>query len=103
SDLDRLELVIQSLPDADLVNELERMRGSGRDDFPVRPMWNSVLAGVVFQHPSIQALRRELSRNPALMARCGFEILPVDKKPVQKALPDAVTGALGVVCEAKAQ
>jgi len=94
SDLDRLELVMQSLPDADLVNELERMRGSGRDDFPVRAMWNSVLAGVVFQHPSIETLRRELSRNPALMARCGFEILPVAKKPA---------GALGVVGEAKAQ
>jgi hypothetical protein len=99
SDLDRLRLVMQSLPDADLVHQLERMRGSGRDDFPVRPMWNSLLAGIVFQHPGIETLRRELSRNPALMALCGFEILPVAPKPVS----DAVNEAPGVVCEAKVE
>ena len=42
---------------------LEAARGRGRDDYPVRAMWNSVLAGIVFQHPSIESLRRELSRN----------------------------------------
>ncbi|WP_295460920.1 transposase [uncultured Thiodictyon sp.] len=66
SDLDRFYLVRDHLPDARLVQYLEVMRGSGRDDYPVAAMWNAVLAGVVFQHPSIEALIRELGRNPAL-------------------------------------
>ncbi|MEW7978656.1 MAG: hypothetical protein AB2813_02315 [Candidatus Sedimenticola endophacoides] len=44
-------------------------------------MWNAVLAGVVYQHPSIESLRRELSRNPSLLQTCGFEVLPVQKRP----------------------
>ncbi len=42
---------------------LEATRGRGRDDYPVRAIGNSVLAGIVFQHPSIETLHRELSRN----------------------------------------
>ena len=33
----------------------------------------AVMAGVVFQHPSIEALIRELSRNLSLLQVCGFE------------------------------
>ena len=69
------------LDDAALV-----MRGQGRNDYPVRAMWNALLAGVVFQHPSISALIRELDRNPALLQACGFNVLPVQGKPrVQRA------------------
>jgi len=81
SDLDRLGLVLENLPDQQIVRYLEVMRGNGRDDFPVAPMWNALLAGVVFQHPSIEALCRELSRNPALVERCGFDPLPRQPKP----------------------
>lgn len=35
-------------------------------------MWNAVLAGVVYQHISIESLRRELSRNGQLRLMCGF-------------------------------
>ena len=51
---------------------LEAARGCGRDDYPVRALWNSVLAGIVFQHPTIESLRRELSRNGQLRVLCGF-------------------------------
>ena len=71
-DLDRLMLVLESLPDEALMQRLEAERGRGRDDYPVRPVWNSLLASVVFQHPSIEALRRELSRNGQLRLLCGF-------------------------------
>ena len=64
------------LPHAQIVQLLELMRGSWRDDFPVRARWNTVIAGVVFQHPSIEALIRELARNPALLQAFGFEVLP---------------------------
>ncbi len=67
SDLDRFTLVRDHLPDERIIQYLEAMRGKGRDDYPVRPMWNAVIAGVVFQHPSIEALIRELSRNISLL------------------------------------
>jgi len=61
------------------VQYLEVMRGNGRDDYPVRAMWNAALAGVVFQHPSIESLIRELGRNAALLQDCGFSPLPLQK------------------------
>ncbi|NMD32659.1 MAG: transposase, partial [Firmicutes bacterium] len=33
-DLERLQLVIESMPDEDLMRRLERERGFGRDDYP---------------------------------------------------------------------
>jgi hypothetical protein len=29
------------------------------------PMWNAIVAGVIFQHESIELLQRELSLNPS--------------------------------------
>ncbi|MDD2600975.1 MAG: DDE transposase, partial [Kiritimatiellae bacterium] len=40
----RLEYVIESLPDEPLMRKLEKERGRGRDDYPVRAMWNSLMA-----------------------------------------------------------
>ena len=52
---------------------LESHRGCGRNDFPIRPMWNSFVAGVVFTHNSVASLRRELRRNGQLRDVCGDE------------------------------
>jgi hypothetical protein len=38
-------------------------------------VWNSLLAGVVYQHPSVASLRRELLRNGELRELCGFDPL----------------------------
>ena len=76
-DLERLRLVIEYMPDEELMQKLEKQRGKGRDDYPVRAMWNSILAGVVYQHPSIESLRRELSRNGQLRLMCEFYETPV--------------------------
>ncbi|WP_242823946.1 transposase [Sulfobacillus thermosulfidooxidans] len=70
--LERLVLVLETVPDETLMAHLEAARGHGRNTYPVRAMWNSVLAGVVFQHPSIESLRRELARNAQLRMLCGF-------------------------------
>jgi len=59
-DLDRLRLVLDYLPDEQLMRALELQRSKGRDEYPIRAVWNSILAGVVFQHNSIESLRREL-------------------------------------------
>jgi len=62
------------LPDESLMQTLERNRGYGRDDYPIRAVWNSILAGIVYQHQSIEQLRRELSRNAQLRWLCGFDL-----------------------------
>lgn len=71
-DLERLQVVFNTLPDEPLVRRLEEERANGRNDYPIRRLWNSLLAAVVFQHPSIEALRRELRRNAQLRLICGF-------------------------------
>jgi len=85
-DLERLRLVLDVLPDEKLMRKLEEWRGHGRDDYPVRAVWNSILAGVVFQHRSVEGLRRELRRNAQLRQLCGFEVL----KGVQAVPPSPV-------------
>ena len=97
SDLERFFLVRDHLPDRALIQALEAKRGQGRDDYPVAAMWNAVVAGVVFQHPSIESLKRELSRNPALLQACGFEVLPLQKKPVAEVVADTLTGRAKVI------
>ncbi len=74
SDLKRLELILKNIPDEKLMRKLESKRRNGRNDYPVRAMWNSMLAGVVFDHERIETLRRELKRNPALLEICGFDL-----------------------------
>jgi len=79
-DLDRLRLVLEYLPDERLMQRLEAERGNGRDEWPVRAVWNSILAGIVFQHASIESLRRELGRNAQLRWLCGFDLARMDKQ-----------------------
>jgi hypothetical protein len=74
-DLERLDLLIGNIPDNKLMDALEEKRGKGRNDYPIRPVWNSILAGVVYQHQGIESLRRELLRNGQLRAACGFDTL----------------------------
>ncbi|MFZ5633769.1 MAG: transposase [Bacillota bacterium] len=78
SDLERLRLALENMPDEELMQSLEIERGRGRDDYPVRAVWNSILAGVVYQHPSVESLRRELLRNGQLRQMCGIdkEVVP---------------------------
>ena len=52
-DLEHLRMILEALPDKTL---LEARRDRGRNDYPVRAM-------VVCQHPSVEALVRELERN----------------------------------------
>lgn len=82
SDLDRLRLVLEAIPDEPLMHALELERRKRRNDYPIRAMWNSVLAGIVFQHEGPESLRRELSRNAELRFVCGF-----DPSLGQKAVP----------------
>lgn len=75
NDLDKLSLVLQTIPDEKLMKILEDERGaSGVNKYPIRAIWNSLIAGIVYEHKTIESLRRELKRNPLLMHTCGFNI-----------------------------
>lgn len=72
-DLERLKLVIDNAPDNKIIYKLKKLRGKGRNDWPVEAMWNAFLSSFVFQHPTIEALLRELSRNSQLRKICGIK------------------------------
>lgn len=93
-DMHRLELVLKYLPDDHIIKALEQKRGRGRDEYPVAAMWNAVIAGIVFQHRSIEGLVREMSRNPALLSICGFNPLPTQGRPVTTVSCNEKTGHL---------
>lgn len=72
-DLERLQVVLGALDDEKLIHALYKIRGKGRNDWPCEAMWNSFVASFLFEHPSIQALLRELKRNKQLRTLCGFK------------------------------
>ena len=71
-DLERFKLVLENLPDEELMTALEQKRGKGRNRYPIRPLWNSLIGGIVFMHTSIAQLIRELNRNAQFRELCGF-------------------------------
>jgi len=71
-DLERFYLALGGIDDENLMRKLEDWRGNGRDDYPVRVMWNLFIAMKVFGHLSIESFRRELSRNSQLRKVCGL-------------------------------
>ena len=76
SDLQRLQMVFDSLPASGLLDALCHMRsGGGRNDWPLEPMLKACIARIVYQHPSVESFRRELQRNPSLMLACGFKLM----------------------------
>jgi len=86
-DLERLRMVIELLPDEDLICILEQKRGKcGRNKFPVAVMWNILLAGYVFQHPTIASLLRELKRNAQLRLVVSGGILNSNNVPSASAM-----------------
>ena len=71
-DLERCKLLLNNVPDEMLVSKLVEIRGKGRNDYPVIPVWNSLLIAPLIECSSIEQLRRELSRNRDLRKICGF-------------------------------
>ena len=95
SGLYRLELGLQYLPDEPIVRALELQRGRGRNTYPVRPVWNAMVAGIVLQHPTVESLLRELSRNAELRLVCGFNpILGADAVPSSFAMSRALANLI---------
>ena len=71
-DLERCKFLIENVPDEKIVNKLIEIRGKGRNDYPIIPIWNSILIMPLLECSTIEQLRRELSRNRDLRKLCGF-------------------------------
>lgn len=71
-DLERCKLLIDNVPDEKIVNKLIEIRGKGRNDYPVIPVWNAILIMPLLECSTVEQLRRELSRNRDLRKLCGF-------------------------------
>jgi hypothetical protein len=94
-DLERLNLVLEYIPDEEIIGILEKERKNGRDKYPVEPMWNTILAGVIYQHISIESLRRELRRNGELRELCGLEgAAGIDAVPTSSAYSRFLTNLM---------
>ena len=87
SEIQRFALILENLPDEALMRHLEADRAGKRNDNPIRAMWNSLIAALVFRHPSIESLRAELGRNGELRQVCGFD--PLKKAEEATPSPDA--------------
>ena len=71
-DLERFALALAGIKDEALMMKLEKARGAGRDEYPVRVMWNLFIAMRVFGHHCVASFRRELLRNSQLRKICGL-------------------------------
>lgn len=71
-DLERCKLLIENVPDEKIINKLIEIRGKGRNDYPVIPVWNALLVMPLLECAKVEQLRRELSRNSDLRKLCGF-------------------------------
>lgn len=72
-DLERLRLALSGMDDEELMERLENRRGRGRNEYPIRALWHSVIAMRPFGHNTIESLRRELMRNSQLRRILGFD------------------------------
>ncbi|MEN6356348.1 MAG: transposase [Armatimonadota bacterium] len=77
----RLLLVLDALDDASLIWNLERMRKGRRNTYPVRMLWQSMIAAKVYGIARINDLIRELRRNESLRKVVGISHLGLVPKP----------------------
>ena len=71
-DLERCKFIVDNVPDEKIIKKLTEIRGKGRNDYPIIPIWNSLLIMPLIECSTIEQLRRELLRNRDLRRLCGF-------------------------------
>lgn len=71
-DLEKLDTVLNHLPDQELIDALNKDRPTERDDYSNLSMWRVFIAKFVFQHPTVESLIRELNRNNQLRKCAGL-------------------------------
>ena len=55
-------------------------------------MWNALFARIAFQRPSVEPRLPRVSRDPALLAACGLDPPPMQRKPAARVVTDPDTG-----------
>jgi hypothetical protein len=70
--LSTLKLLLESLPDQDLLDGLRQARGRGRDDFPLAVLGGVFVFTIALRHPSFVSGIDELKRNPTLYRLLGI-------------------------------
>jgi len=68
-----IKKLLDTIPDAELLDGLRAARGKGRDDYPVHVLWGVVLLTIVLRHINFEACLGELGRNPSLAKLIGIE------------------------------
>ncbi len=71
--LQSLRHLLEAVPDHDLLESLGVARGKGRDDYPVKVLWGTLLLAIALRHLSVDACLEDLRRNPALRLMLGIE------------------------------
>ena len=79
----RLLLVLKALKDDELIWMLESKRKGRRNRYPVRMLWQSLIAGKVYGIPTVNGLIRELNRNESLRNIVGIRHTGLVPKPWQ--------------------
>ena len=69
---DRLVMVLEAIPAERLLAVLEREHWTGRKGYSVRGMWSSLVAGLLYQCPTIAQVARLLERDKEVRMVCGF-------------------------------
>jgi len=77
----RLVLVLSALKDDELIGKLEVERKGRRDHYPVRMLWQSLIAAKVYGISTVNGLIRELMRNGSLRRLVGISGLCAVPKP----------------------
>jgi IS5 family transposase len=79
----RLLLVLEALEDDELIGKLESNRRGRRNRYPVRMLWQSLIAAKVYGIPTVNGLIRELNRNESLRKVVGIKHVGLIPKPWQ--------------------
>lgn len=79
----RLVMVLDALQDDELIWKLEHSRKGRRNHYPVRMLWQSLIAAKVYGIATVNDLIRELKRNESLRRVVGIKHLGLVPKPWQ--------------------
>lgn len=71
--LKTIKALLETIPDASLLEGLRNARGKGRNDYSVRSLWGILLLTAALRHKDQQACLGELGRNPSLAKLIGIE------------------------------
>src|SRR4051812_24556317 len=74
--LHTIKQLLDTLPDAKLLDSLRTARGKRRDDYPVHVLWGVVVLRVALRHVTTEAVLAELRRDEGLRRLIGIESGP---------------------------